>query len=107
MRLISQDGITDIPYENSVLNVFANYGYNKEEHFNHIIGYIIIASIGDDTWNLGDYSTEEKALCVMEMIRHHQQQLIDFDYSAIKGIKDRTSIYFYMPQDDEVTEKSV
>lgn len=107
MRLISQDGRIDIPYENSVVYVCANYGYKKEEHFNHIIGYIIIASIGDDTWLLGEYSTEEKALKVMEEIRGHYQKLIDFDYSAIKGIKDRTSIYFYMPQDDEVTEKSV
>lgn len=107
MRLISQDGITDIPYENSVLNVFANYGYNKEKNFNEIIGYRIMTYAGDNCWDLGDYSTKEKALKVMEMIRHHQQQLIDFDYSAIKGIKDKPSIYFYMPQDDEVTEKSV
>ena len=107
MRLISQDGKTDIPYENSVLNVFANYGYNKEKHFNEIIGYRIMTYAGDNPWTLGDYSTKEKALEVMEMIRHQQQQLIDFDYSAIKGMIDKPSVYYYMPQDNEVTEKSV
>lgn len=107
MRLISQDGKTDIPYENSYVYVKAVYCYNKEKKCHDITGYKLKTPIGDDAWVLGEYSTEEKALKVMEMIRHHQQQLIDFDYSAIKGIKDRPSIYFYMPQDDEVTEKSV
>lgn len=69
MRLISQDGKIDIPYENSVVYICANYGYNKEKGFSHIIGYKIIANMGGDTWNMGDYSTEEKALKVMEMLQ--------------------------------------
>lgn len=100
MRIISQDGITDIPYENSVVYVCANYGYNKEEHFNHIIGYIIIASIGDNTWNLGDYSTEEKALCVMEML---QQQYMCHLITVLVDVK-AESIYFRFPADEDVKE---
>lgn len=98
MRIISQDGKTDIPYESSVVYVCANYGYNKEEHFNHIIGYIIIASIGDDTWNLGDYSTEEKALKVMEML---QNQYKRFMTTALMDIKNE-NIYFKFPPDESV-----
>ena len=98
MRLISQDGITDIPYENSVLNVFANYGYNKEKNFNEIIGYRIMTYAGDNCWDLGDYSTEEKALKVMEEIREAYKDCL---------IDNSVDPYYYMPQDNEVTEKSV
>lgn len=69
MRLISQDGKIDIPYENSVVYVQAIYGYNKEKRCHDITGYKLITPIGDDTWNLGEYSTKEKALCVMEMLQ--------------------------------------
>jgi hypothetical protein len=69
MRLISQNGRIDIPYENSVINVHSVYGYNKEKKHHDITGYRIIIPIGDDTWVLGEYSTEEKALCVMKMLQ--------------------------------------
>lgn len=98
MRLISQDGITDIPYENSVLNVFANYGYNKEKHFNHIIGYRIMAIRGDGSWNIGDYSTEEKALQVMEML---QRQYVGHLSTVLADVKAETA-YFKFPADEEV-----
>lgn len=73
MRLISQNGRIDIPYENSVINVHSVYGYNKEKKHHDITGYRIITPMGDDTWVLGEYSTEEKALEVMEML--HQAYL--------------------------------
>lgn len=102
MRLISQDGRIDIPYENSVVYVCANYGYKKEEHFNHIIGYIIIASIGDDTWGLGDYSTEEKALCVMKMLQQqYKRYLTTVFFDTKEGIT-----YFKFPDDESVNEVS-
>lgn len=69
MRLISQDGKTDIPYENSAVYIIANYGHSKENGFHNIVGYVIMAHTGDDYWNIGDYSTEEKALKVMEMLQ--------------------------------------
>jgi hypothetical protein len=69
MRLISQDRKIDIPYENSVVYVYAVCSYYKEKHIHTITGYRIITPIGDDTWVLGEYSTEEKALCVMEMLQ--------------------------------------
>lgn len=69
MRLISQDGRIDIPYENSVVHVHAVYGSSSEGYVHAITGYRIITPIGDDTWVLGKYSTEEKALEVMEMLQ--------------------------------------
>lgn len=98
MRLISQDGITDIPYENSVLNVFANYGYNKEKNFNEIIGYRIMTYAGDNPWTLGDYSTKEKALEVMEML---QQQYMRYSTTVLADVK-AESTYFKFPADEEL-----
>ena len=102
MRLISQDGITDIPYENSVVNVFANYGYNKEKNFNEIIGYRIIAYAGDNCWDLGDYFTKEKALKVMEML--HQQYLCHL--STVLADAKAESTYFKFPDDESVSDVS-
>lgn len=68
MRLISQDGKIDIPYENNVVYVYAVHGYNKGNNYG-ITGYKIVIPIGDYTWVLGEYSSEEKALKVMEMLQ--------------------------------------
>ena len=62
MRLISQDGKIDIPYENNVIYIQAIYGCNKEKKCHDVTGYKIITPLGDDTWNLGEYSNEVKAL---------------------------------------------
>lgn len=97
MRLISQDGITDIPYENNVVYIDANYDYSKGMKYN-ITGYKIVTPIGDDTWLLGEYSTEEKALCVMEML---QQQYMRHLTTVLVDVK-AESIYFRFPADEEV-----
>ena len=102
MRLISQDRKADIPYENSVVYICTNYGYNKEKRFNHIIGYKIIANMGNDTWNLGDYSTEEKALQVMKML---QQQYVCHLMTVLIDVKAETT-YFKFPDDESVNEVS-
>lgn len=102
MRIISQDGITDIPYENSVLNVFANYGHSKENGFHKIVGYEIMAHTGDDYWNIGDYSTEEKALRVMEML---QQQYMRYLTTVLSDAKSETT-YFKFPPDESVNDVS-
>lgn len=69
MRLISQNGEIDIPYENCVVYVLANYYYNNEKMCSDIAGYIIKTHTGADYWDLGVYSTKEKALKVMEMLQ--------------------------------------
>lgn len=54
MRIISQSGRFDIPYENAV--VYAEYES-------------VIAKVGDERYVMGKYSTEEKAVKAMEMLR--------------------------------------
>jgi hypothetical protein len=97
MRLISQDGKLDIPYENSVVYVYTVHGYDKEKNYG-ITGYKIVTPLGyDDPWTLGDYSTKEKALCVMEMLR---QQYMRHLTTVLVDVK-AESTYFKFPTDEE------
>lgn len=54
MRIISQSGRFDIPYEMAVVCV----EYES-----------VIAKVGDERYSMGKYSTEEKAFKAMEMLR--------------------------------------
>ena len=53
MRIISQNGAIDIPYEVAV--VYVEYES-------------IIAKVGDERYAMGNYSTEEKAFKAMKML---------------------------------------
>ena len=53
MRIISQSGIFDIPYEMAVICV----EYES-----------VIAKVGDERYAMGNYSTEEKAVKAMKML---------------------------------------
>lgn len=54
MRIISQSGRIDIPYEMAVVCVECES---------------VIAKVGDERYAMGNYSTEEKAENAMEMLR--------------------------------------
>ena len=86
MRLISQDGMIDIPYENACVSI--NYR-NKNQ--------IIAWNFGCENCEIATmatYSTEAKALKVMEML---QKQYLDYscNYHATSGV-------FYFPLDEDV-----
>lgn len=100
MRVISQDGTVDFPYEKAVL-------YVEYES--------VIAKVGNERCVIGIYSTEEKAIKAMEMLRekyennefyHHTATTDIFKVSAgllsNKKFKEATSEYFRFPQDDEI-----
>lgn len=99
MRLISQDRKIDIPYENSAVYILANYDYNKEIKYD-ITGYKITTCIGDNYWDLGVYSTEEKALRVMEML---QQQYMRYLTTVLSDAKSETT-YFKFPADESAND---
>lgn len=58
MRIISQDGTIDIPYELSVIWISEKYGYSVKANMPN-----------DEAVLLGMYSSREKALRAMEMLR--------------------------------------
>ena len=74
MRIISQSGRIDIPYEMAV--VYVEYES-------------VIAKVGDERYAMGNYSTEEKAVKAMKMLI---DKYVDFISNAI----------FQFPQDEDV-----
>lgn len=94
MRVISQDGKIDVPYEDfvfSILNSGGNYG---------IVAVKNVAEPPEVFMNslVATYSTEAKAIKAMEMLRGAWiNEAIEFTH----GIYHR-NIVFQFPQDDEI-----
>ena len=100
MRIISQSGRFDIPYEVAV--VYVEYES-------------VIAKVGDERYAMGNYSTEEKAFNAMEMLMERHTDNVfcreDIQYKAEIMLDDGLQIvremmmkceYFQFPQDDEM-----
>ena len=79
MRIISQSGRIDIPYDVAV--VYVEYES-------------VIAKVGDEIYAMGNYSTEEKAIEVMEHLRR-SYYLRGERYEFEKD-------YFWLPAEKEV-----
>lgn len=102
MRVISQDGTIDYPYDNSL--IFANERRIK------------IQLCGDrDVVIIAEYSSEEKAIKAMAMLReaynnnefYHRTATTNTFQEAMglldsEKFKEVTSEYFKFPQDDEI-----
>lgn len=105
MRVISQDGTMDFPYEISTIFI-----YPKTENV------IAIQSAGDSEISIiGRYSTKEKAIKVMEMLRTAYENNVFYHCTAgskrfeeVQSIlseeqfRKATAEYFQFPQDDEI-----
>lgn len=66
MRIISQNGLLDVPYE---LLAISPYSKNTATIVGTFPGNDLAK--GDRIYILGEYSTEEKAIKAMEMCRKH------------------------------------
>lgn len=87
MRVISQDGTIDTPYELSMIWIREKYGYT------------VMANMpNDEPAGLGKYSSREKALKSMKMLR---EAWINENVEFEDGIYHR-NIIFQFPQDDEI-----
>lgn len=108
MRIISQDGTIDIPYDSVIIQRFGReiYFLNK-----NLIGVEKLVSDMD----IATYSTKAKAIKAMEMLRkvyednefYHYMSTTDTFEKATSCLsneefKELTSEYFQFPQDDEI-----
>lgn len=108
MRVISQDGTLDMPYEEVIIQRFKSriYFLNK-----NLTG---VESLTDDM-QIAEYSTEEKAKKAMEMLRiayennefyHHtanSEHFTEFPQALSKEMfKKATSEYFQFPAEEEL-----
>lgn len=94
MKVISQDGRIDLPYEQVGVQI---NNLNKKD----IIAYPIHVA-GESHWTLAKYSTEEKAVKAMEMLRTEYEKFqetksINGGYFALDYPK-----VFRFPPDSEV-----
>ena len=108
MRIISQDGTIDIPYDSVIIQRFGReiYFLNK-----NLIGVEKLVSDMD----IATYSTEAKAIKAMEMLRERHTDNVfcreDIQYKAEIMLDEGLDIvremmmkceYFRFPKDDEV-----
>ena len=109
MRLISQDGTFDVPYEQVVIqrHSYGIYWLNK-----NLIG--VESGISED-FKIASYSSEAKSIKVMEMLREKYNNNEFYHYicntdtfeKCMALLRDEkyeetTSEYFQFPKDDEV-----
>ena len=94
MRIISQNGKFDLPYEN--LAIFFEYEN-------------VIARFENERYLLGQYSSEAKAIKAMEMLRgtYLSRMELDGGYDAVNGCYVQPNFWvlpkvFQFPQDDEI-----
>lgn len=87
MRLVSQHGNVDIPYENAILS-----------HNNNIVR----ADVGDFDFTMGVYSSGEKAYKVMEMVRKKYLASTEIIDENICYTTLTRAVVFKFPSDDEV-----
>ena len=75
MRVISQDGTKDFPYDNAWVSVYEGCINGRVYVRMQICGY-------DDSVDVADYSTEEKARkvrwfkCLCDVAVHHRQATV-------------------------------
>lgn len=110
MRVISQDGTIDFPYDSSLVSAYGGCINGRI--------YVRMQLCGgyDDSLDVADYSTKAKALKAMEMLRkayesnefyHCMATTSDTFKEAVclldnKKFEEVTSECFQFPQDDEI-----
>lgn len=106
MRIISQDGMEDLPYES--IGICINY-HSKTD----IIAYPAANFSSDDEyWRLAHYSSEEKAKKAMELLReaymaHNQYESMTAEQRVLMinltDEKEQEKLYglFRFPDDDD------
>lgn len=110
MRVISQDGTIDVPYDNSSLTMSS--GKYKDVEVAYIYCQNSSSPIGV---KLAKYSTEAKAIKVMEMLREAYENNVFYHCTAgskrfeevrrvlsEEQFRKVTTEYFQFPQDDEI-----
>lgn len=108
MRVISQDGAIDVPYEEVIIQRFKSriYFLNK-----NLTG---VESLNDDI-QIAEYSTEEKAKKAMKMLRIAYENNVFYHCTAgskcfeevgsilsEKQFKKATTEYFQFPAEEEL-----
>lgn len=107
MRIISQDGAIDVPYEHYTIWCY------KDQYLD---AYHIACDCGDEAYRrLSEYSTEAKAIKAMEMLRKVYENNVLYHCTAgskrfeeaqnilsVEQFRKATTEYFQFPKDNEI-----
>lgn len=100
MRIISQDGEYDLPYEETTIKVFSG---------GEVIAFALSDLGSGDYISMAKYSTKEKAMKAMEMFRNLYLSRTELPggFNALNGSYVQPNIWvfprvFQFPQDNEV-----
>lgn len=103
MRVISQGGTIDIPYDYfSLCMACARIESGKVEDRN-VFSIVCHNLSSPNGTKLAEYSTKEKALKAMEMLRESDTEVSSFisDYSGVKSTVSNRK-YFQFPAEEEL-----
>lgn len=108
MRVISQDGTIDVPYEEVIIQRFRNGIYFLNRNLTGVEELV-------NDIELAEYSTEEKVIKAMEMLRKVYENNVFYHCTAgskrfeevqrvlsEEQFRKATTEYFQFPQDDEI-----
>lgn len=100
MRIISQDGEFDLPYEETTIQVFDN---------GTVAAFSLTELESDAFFTMAKYSTREKAIKAMEMCREKYLSRMELDggYDIVNGCYVQPNYWvlpkvFQFPADEEV-----
>lgn len=96
MRLVSQDGTIDVPYDICAICLC--------EHGSKHIIYICSKLFDDKFCAFADYSTEAKALKAMKILREEYDYVRTFETicNGCSNYPNLPSYIFQFPQDEEI-----
>ena len=97
LRIISQDGTVDIPYEQVIIQ-----RYEKKIYFLNK-NLVSVEQLVSDI-EMASYSTEEKAKKAMEMLREEYrfEKLFETLCSGMGDYPNKPFYYFQFPKDEDV-----
>lgn len=104
MRIISQNGLLDVPYESIAISPYS-------KNMATIVGTFPGNDLGkgDRVYILAEYSTEEKAIKAMEMCRveYGKYYSVSGGTNAFTGVTMQPGVFMYpkvfqFPADDEI-----
>ena len=102
MRVISQDGTIDIPYDKVVIQRFKSEIYFLNKNLTGVEGVV-------EDMRIAEYSSKEKAIKAMEMLHEMYKKILGveggFDYTTNHYVQPNYWVLpkiFQFPKDDEV-----
>lgn len=101
MRIISQDGTKDIPYEIAMIDMFKDC--TEEKYMIYAQGTFCGRNADDNFALMAEYSVKEKAVKAMQMLRDEYH-----GYKVEEVYREGTEYFhpiFQFPKEDEMNEQ--